>query len=184
MYLLLFLLIVVLIFFLLLNIYPIKIIGNINFYKIPDFNILFSWLYPFIKGNIVSNNGDIYLNIYFFNKKVYKKYLKNNGIIKNSKSNKSIKNLIYIIKELKPNYAEIKTSYGFSDPSNTGIAYGIINLLSQYINFDVFDNNPNFNMDEDYFDIVATMKFKALSIIKLLTINKKNYKKNLSYESK
>lgn len=65
MYVLLFLLIVILIFLLLLNIYPIKVIGNFNSHDIPNFNILFSWLYPFIKGNIISNNGDIYLDIYF-----------------------------------------------------------------------------------------------------------------------
>ncbi|NOH15991.1 hypothetical protein HMJ28_06280 [Clostridium cochlearium] len=175
MYVLLFLLIVILIFLLLLNIYPIKIIGNFNSHDIPNFNILFSWLYPFIKGNIISNNGDIYLDIYFFNKKIYKKPIKNNGNIKNS---------FYMLKELKPSYAEIKTSYGFSDPSNTGVTYGIINLLSQYINFDVFHNNPDFSMDYDYFDITTIMKFKPLSIIKLLTINKKNYNKQISYENK
>ncbi|MCG4580631.1 hypothetical protein [Clostridium cochlearium] len=89
-----------------------------------------------------------------------------------------------MLKELKPSYAEINTSYGFSDPSNTGVTYGIINLLSQYINFDVFHNNPNFSMDYDYFDITTIMKFKPLSIIKLLTINKKNYNKQISYENK
>ncbi|BDR87307.1 hypothetical protein [Clostridium tetani] len=177
MYLLLFLLIVILILLLLLNIYPVKIIGNVNSYEIPDFNILFSWLYPFLKGTIVSNNGDIYLDIYIFNKKIYKRPLKN-------KNNGNIKNLISMLRQLKPDYAELKTSYSFTDPSNTGVTYGIINLLSQYINFDVFHNNPDFNMEEDYFNITTIMKFKTLAIIKLLNINRKNYNKKFSYESK
>lgn len=177
MYLLLFLLIVILIFLLLLNIYPVKIIGNVNSFEIPNFNILFSWLYPFLKGTIVSNNGDIYLDIYIFNKKIYKRPLKN-------KNNVNIKNLISMLRQLKPDYSELKTSYSFTDPSNTGITYGIINLLCQYINFDAFHNNPDFNMEEDYFNITAIMKFKTLAIIKLLNISRKDYNKKFSYESK
>lgn len=156
------LLVLLLIIFLLLAIYPLKVSINVHSDKLPDFHFEGSWLKPILKGIVTEEHKEMVLKIYLLNNKVYKKSLMQNDDAKNPKS---FSDKIDFVKSLDPKFEKLEASYGFEDPSVTGMVFGAINLFSPYIQSFKFFNNPDFNMLQDYFYVDA--KFN-ISIPKLL----------------
>ncbi|MFD3156797.1 DUF2953 domain-containing protein [Haloimpatiens sp. FM7330] len=161
-----------LIILILIAVVPLKIMFNSD--KNLDFHILVTWLNPLFKANIQNKNTIIFLSIYLFNKKISSKPIK----AKNKKTKKlNNKNKLYYLQQIKPYYLNIDTSYGFRDPSTTGILYGIINSLTELIDLRNIQNNPNFVTENDYFNVNGIIKLNiASTIIKLLSSYIKSYR--------
>ncbi|MCY6483842.1 DUF2953 domain-containing protein [Clostridium aestuarii] len=156
----------------LITIVPLKIIFNSD--ENLDFHILVTWLNPFLKASIQNKNTIIFLSLYLFNKKVLAKPIK----AKAKKTKKlNNKNKLYYLRQVKPYYFNIDTSYGFKDPSTTGIIYGIINSFTKLIDFKNIRNNPNFVTENNYFNVNGIIKLHIVStIIKLLSSYVKSHK--------
>ncbi|KGM97053.1 membrane protein [Clostridium novyi A str. 4552] len=172
------LLILLLAIILLLSLIPIKVYLNANSTDFPNFNIIFSWLYPFFQGKIYFNeNSIITLNIYFF-KKLFK--TKPLTIKRHSNGNASD-----FIKNCRLNIIDLKTHYGFSDPSITGFICGIINTIP----INSFKNNilnyPDFTTDTTYFDTTGIIEINMFYLLTQLVKSRfHTSSKNISYANK
>ncbi|OFI05840.1 hypothetical protein CLOACE_15350 [Clostridium acetireducens DSM 10703] len=170
----LFFVIIILLILLLIIIFPVKIIFDFNS-KVFKFNVKILWLYPFFKATINENSKGI-LEFYLFNKKVLTK-----NLIKNLKYKHNIK----FIKQIQPKYFNLQLSYGFKDPSITGVVCGSVYALSKCINITNLCNNPNFNVDSTYVNVSGLMEFNVISTgLKLLNLYKKNNLRQMSYANK
>lgn len=175
MFILTFIISILLIFLLLLVLIPFKITFSVISEQESKINLIFSWISPFLKGELI----DYSLNhatfaIYLFNKKVGNKNFKFK--FKNNNTNK-----LDIFKSIIPKYVNIETYYGFEDPSITGFLCGIINLIPDYSEASVIYNNPDFTTDTSYFNGRGVIKINIFSaIIKLINSNTKNNSK-ISY---
>ncbi|MBU5485828.1 DUF2953 domain-containing protein [Clostridium sp. MSJ-11] len=157
MYILLILLLIILLFILLLAIFPVSIAIGVNSYEIPEYNLTFSWLKSILRGNIKSNDGIKIINLYLFDKKILDRPLKN--------VNGGMNNNINLIRRIKPDYIVMETSYGFNDPSITGMVYGFISFISQYLNIDELYHNADFMTEDSFFNMKGLIKINALSAI-------------------
>ncbi|WP_315120352.1 DUF2953 domain-containing protein [uncultured Clostridium sp.] len=157
MYILLILLLIIVLFILLLAIFPINIAVGVNSYEIFEYNLIFSWAKSLVKGNIKNNDGCKILNLYLFNKKILDRPLKN--------VNGGMNHNINLIRRIKPDYIVMETSYGFNDPSITGMIYGFISFISQYLNIDELYHNADFMAEDSFFNIKGLIKVNALSAI-------------------
>jgi hypothetical protein len=170
MYLAVFLILVLLlILVILLSVYPLRVAGAFNSGQQPDFNLMFSWLNPFIKGFITRHGNQITLTINLFSRKLLvKSYLTENDTLK--LKGRNYRDYINIFKALEISNAKLYSSYGFLNPATTGVLCGTINLISQYINLDEFYNNADFFADHSYFNISAETDVNVLvSITRILT---------------
>lgn len=147
MYILSILLIVILVIIALLAIVPLKVSINIDSKKLPNYNFVMSWMNPLLKGRVTEERKEMLLKLYLINNKIYSKSLLNNGAL----NSRNISNKINFIKSLNPDFQKLEASYGFEDPSITGMLYGAISLFSQNIKAVDFYNNPDFNMLENHF---------------------------------
>jgi hypothetical protein len=124
-----------------------------------------SWLKSFIKGFVKTDEGKLILTVYLFNRKILTKKLPSN---KKKPSNLSNLKLIRCIKF---DNLTLKTSYGFEDPSTTGMLCGAINIISEYIDINNSCNNPDYSTDFDHFDIYIlaeiNLTHSLLNLIKL-----------------
>jgi hypothetical protein len=126
------------------------------------------WLYPLIKVLVTIENTKPVLKFYIF-----KKYL----FQINVKQSKSKSSRMDFVKIVNPKNIRINTSYGFTNPSTTGITCGAINLVSQFINIESIKHNPNFLTESDYIYLDATANVNlGTAIINLLrqTENRRN----------
>lgn len=128
-----------------------------------DMHLSACWLYPFIKVTARIKDTKPVMDLYLF-----KLHLINRAI-KTNRDKTGIKKAD-LIKILKPGDLSIKTKYGFTNPSVTGIACGAINAASQFNNIDFLDQIPDFMTEHDYiyFDASATINLGAalISLIK------------------
>ncbi|MCY6371219.1 DUF2953 domain-containing protein [Clostridium ganghwense] len=156
----------------LITIVPLKIIFNSD--ENLDFHILVTWLNPLFKASVQNKDTIIFLSVYLFNKKILSKPVK----AKNKKTKKlNNKNKLYYLQQVKPYYFNIDTSYGFKDPSITGIICGIINSFAELIDLRNIRNNPNFVTENNYFNVNGIVKLHIVStIIKLLSSYIKSHK--------
>lgn len=143
----------------LLSIFPIKVAITANSESLPNFHISFSWLNPFITGAVTPRGQGLMITIKLFNMKIIKK-----DLAMKLNNNKNI-NKLDLIRNLKLNNIELKTSYGFKDMSITGMTCAAINIISQYIHLNSINNNPDFTAEYDYFEIDGILYVNALSII-------------------
>ncbi|MGY0375002.1 hypothetical protein [Clostridium sp. JNZ J1-5] len=164
------LLFLILLIFELLAIIPLKIKVIVNSEELPNFCFKASWLGSFFKGIVTRENNAMFLTVYSFNTKVFKKELKNN-------SNGYIDKLNFI-KTLRVNFIDVKVSYGFQDPSITGMLCGAVDLVSSYINLDTLYNDFDFYSDHDYFNINVLANINMINL--LVTIFKYNKKTKVS----
>lgn len=169
MYLLIFLLLFVLLILLLLAVYPVKAILSYNSEQLPDFHLMLSWLYPFLRAAVIRHDNKNFLTLYLFNKKVYSKDLKG------GKKTANYTDRLELIRTMKPEHMKLNTSYGFEDPAVTGVVCGAVDLLSEYVNFEVLDNRPDFYVLDSYFNMNASAEFNALSsLIRILKLKRGN----------
>lgn len=160
----------------LITVVPLKITFNSD--ENLKFHILITWLNSLFIASIKNKDTIIFLSVYLFNKKILSKPMKSKT--KNAKKSHT-KNKLYYLREFKPYYLNIYTSYGFKDPSTTGIVCGIINSLSELIYSENIYNNPDFVSEDNYFNINGIVKLNIVStIIKLLSSYVKSHK--LTYE--
>lgn len=162
----------------LVSLISIKIYLNANSIDLPNFNIIFSWIYPFFQSKIYLNeNSIITLNIYFFKKLFKTTPLK----IKTNFDGNSFE----FIKNIKLNSIDIETHYGFSDPSITGFICAIINTIPIYALKNNILNYPDFTSHTSYFDTTGVIKINLISLITQLLKSKfSNSKKNILYANK
>jgi|GEM_PF-567403 len=132
-----------------------------------DIHSTVCWLYPFVKGVVKMDASTPVLDIYLFRKHFIRKNILRKGT-KNSNSEKRIKKQD-LLKIFEPKGLSINTSYGFMNPSTTGITCGAVNAASQFINIDYFNQFPDFMSTHDYiyFDAKASVNFGA-SLINLM----------------
>lgn len=143
-----------------LYIVPIKAAINYNTDNIESFHVIITWLSSIVKIDAIKTERNITLKTYLFDKKIFSREL----AVKSDKIN-NLSN----IKKLKPYNIKLNTSYGFQDPSVTGVFCGALNLLTEYFQVEQLYNNANFSSDYDYIHINALADFNALSsLINLL----------------
>jgi len=150
---------------------PLKVLFNVNSAELPDFHFQAFWLSPILKGVIKEEHKKMVLKVYLLNNKILTKPLQNNN------SSKSFLDKINFLRELHPNFEKLETSYGFEDPSITGMVYGAINMLSPYVKSEIFYNNADFSMLQNYFYIDTVFYINIIHLIKVLF--KYNQKPNM-----
>lgn len=160
----------ILLIFELLAIIPLKVKVIVDSKELPNFCFKASWLSPFLKGTVTKENSSMFLTVYLFNAKVLKKELKNASTGYIDKLN--------LIKDLKVNFIDVKVSYGFEDPSITGMLCGAVDLVSSYINLDTLYNDFDFCSDYDYFNLNVLANINMINL--LVTICKYNKKAKVS----
>ena len=163
---LLLLLILILVFLVLLSVYPLKIAFSVNSYDIPDYNVTFSWLNPFLKGRVEKNENNKVIIVYILGKKVFQRSLTN--------ASPDLNKIVAMLRQIKPEYISLQASYGSQDPSITGIIYGAINAMSSYLNFDELHINPDFLVEDSYFNAKGIVRINMLNaIIRYFSISRK-----------
>ncbi|ABK60520.1 hypothetical protein [Clostridium novyi] len=172
------LLIILLIIMLLVSLIPIKIYLNANSTDFPNFNIIFSWFYPFFEGRIyINENSIVTLDIYLF-----KKLFKSKPLTIKKHSNG---NLYDSIKNFKLKSIDFETHYGFSDPSITGFICGIINILPINALKNNILNYPDFTTDTTYFNTTGVIEINMFFLLVQLMKSKfHTSSKNVSYANK
>lgn len=115
--------------------------------KTEDINLTLLWLDPLIKAFVTIEDTKIILNLYLLRKLILKRTLK-----RDKQKNIELKYL----RLSQPKDVHVHVNYGFHDPFTTGIAWGIINLASEFVNIDYLDQAPNFLADNDYIYLHAT----------------------------
>jgi hypothetical protein len=135
-----------------------------------DLNMTLLWLQPFFKAVITLEESKPVLVIYLFNRKLYKK------VLKLQKKRPSNMNLVRITN---PKDIHVKTQYGFTDPSMTGITCGAVNLASQLINIDEITHIPDFTAYNDYIYFDATAEVNIGSTLINLMKSKNSKLRNL-----
>lgn len=180
MYILLILVSIILILTTLVALVPLKVRFRMDSEDLLNSSLNFSWLNPFLNLTIQNENNNITKTFYLFNKVVLK-----NSIYTQKNKKHSSKDLLEFMKQIKLKYADLKTSYGFNDPSITGIVYGTTNIVSQYINLDFFTNEPDFYTNTTYFNINAYLELSITPlIIGYFRYNSLSYVPQPAYQNK
>lgn len=161
MYVLIFVIFVILIIIILLSMVPLNIKCSFDSDELADFQLSLSWIRPLIKGIIKREGNNVIFTLYLYNKKI---------LLKNITANKpNDTNNFKLIKYIKFLDVRLQTSYGFEDPSITGMVCGAINMISEYIDSNDSVNNPDFSTDYDYFNFNVAVKVNVLvSIFNIL----------------
>jgi hypothetical protein len=154
MYVFIFVIFVILLILILLSMVPLNIKCSFNSEKLADFKLSLLWLRPLIKGMVKRDGNNVIFTLYLYNKKILSKNL----TAKKSKRTNNFK----LIKYIKFLDVRLQTSYGFEDPSITGMVCGAINIISEYIDSNDSVNNPDFSTDYDYFNFNVAVKVNVL----------------------
>jgi hypothetical protein len=169
MYVLVVLLLIASLIIVLLATNPIKVAFSYDSEQMNEYRMIFSWLKPAVSGSVTKVNNKTILNAYFFNKKIIEKELKGKALSQRDKIN--------MIREIHPHLIKLQTSYGFMDPSVTGMVCGSINMISEYIGVDDLYNHPDFSVDHDYFNAHATAEVDALNSLRIMLKNRNKVSK-------
>lgn len=125
-----------------------------------EINMTLLWLNPFIKAFIAFENSIPILKVYLFNQLILQRALKRK---------KKKRGGMELVQLSNPKEVHVSVDYGFRDPFTTGIACGVINVASQFINIDSINQTPDFMSSNDYIYFDATAKVNLGSaIIKFL----------------
>ena len=124
-----------------------------------DINMTLSWLNPVFKALVTVQDTKPILTLYLFNKRIL------NRTFKKGQNKPRAMN---IVKLINPKNINVNAYYGFKDPFTTGIACGVINIASQFINIDSINHIPDFMTTNDYIYLDATAKVNlGATIIRL-----------------
>lgn len=146
-------------------IFPLKAAFSFSSELQQDFHIVTTWLGPLLKALIYKQGEESLITIYLFNQKVLTKNL--------IRQTKKYSDTLDLIKTINPEHIKLQSSYGFEDPSITGMVCGTFDMISQYINLDDLYNNPDFNAESDYFNISAEAEIYLLPTLLRLIKTKK-----------
>lgn len=151
----------------LLQLVPIRAFFNYDIEEPTNFQLIIRWLNSFFKSTIIKKNGATKISIYLFNVKIMAKNTKH--------ENKGISKILNFLKTLNPSFLKINVSYGFVDPSITGMIFGAAELVCNHIQMLELSNNADFNTDYDYGKIYAIGTFRAIPTLKkLINYNKQS----------
>lgn len=150
----LFLIILIILFIMLLLVTVIKVTFLLNTDQEIIALTLF-WLYPFLKIKITNEGNPFILTGYLFTIPIIKKQIK-----ANQKKAKQMQ----LIKKISMENLHIHSSYFFSDPFMTGLACGILGVLSSYFHLH-FENKPNFFSSRDFVYISSSADINIGSTI-------------------
>jgi hypothetical protein len=158
-------------------IFPVKVTAAFISEQQPDIHLIASWLNPLLKIVVTRLEGHTLLTVQLFNRKVYSKDFSKDA------SNLKIKTIhitdyINKLKAFKIKGIKLFATYGFIDPSVTGMLFGIIDIVTQAIGFEEYYNNADFAADSSYFNITAEAKVNAAASILQLFHNKLFYSHN------
>lgn len=149
--------------------FPIRVNAALNSEQQADMYLSITWLSPFLKGLITNKNNHITLVLYLFEKEVLEKRLTNKKALSNRTAFGRYRDYIKLARSLRVANSRIYASYGFDNPALTGVVYGAISMVSQYIHLNEFYNNADFISEHSYFNINAYMEINAArSILKIL----------------
>lgn len=155
-------------------VFPVKIFAAANSEQLPELRMVFTWLKPLFRGTVEKNDDGVLLKIYLFNKGILTQNIRSQGT--------SIGEIFNTLREAHLRSIKINASYGFEDPSITGMFFGAVNLVSEYLDIDVEYNRPDFNLWDDYFSIKATAEANPLSLmLSYFKSGKKHTKMNPLY---
>lgn len=172
MYFIVFLTLLLLIFFtlgLLLYIYPVKVAASLNSGEQQDVYAEASWLRPFLEAYVIRKNSSPALTVKLLGKRVYEKQLLTKSQDNAANRNKGYMDYIDMARSLKLEKAKLYASYGFEDPSITGMLFGAIDFIPQYIELEEYYNNGDFAADRSFYNIAAEAEFNAaLSLATLM----------------
>jgi ADP-glucose pyrophosphorylase len=144
--------------------FPVKIYASFVSSQKPELYAAATWLNPLLKTYAKSDNGKVFLTIYIFNRKLISKSFSHT-----KQKERSFNDYINKIKAVKTEEAKLQASYGFEDPSITGLIFGVIDVLSQSIRFDEYYNNADFSSDSTFFNIIVELKINtAVSLLRVL----------------
>lgn len=128
-----------------------------------EMNVVLLWLNPFINAVITVEDAIPTLRVYVFKKLLFQSRLK-------SGKRKRNHGVMDLVKLSNPKDVYVNVHYGFRDPFTTGIACGVVNAASQFINIDSISHTPDFMSANDYIHLDATAKVNIGSaLIKLFT---------------
>jgi hypothetical protein len=145
--------------------YPLKASFSFNSELQQDFHLIVTWLSSSFKAIVYRSDDENLITIYLFDKKLFTKPLKKHA--------KRYTNILDLIKTIRPEHIKLQSSYGFEDPSVTGMICGTFDILSQYIVLDDLYNNPDFYTQFDYFKISAEAEIDLFStLIRILKTKK------------
>ena len=131
--------------------------------------LILSWLYPLFKAAVSYESNVPIMEVYLFNLSIYKKVLKAGK----HKVNLREFNKMKLLRNAELKDIDVRVSYGFPDPSVTGMAYGVLGIISQFVNVDSLSQKADFFADEDYVEIFATANLNiGLTLVNLIKINK------------
>lgn len=117
-------------------------------------NLTVAWLNPFFRVTAELQYGIPVLTCYLFHRKVYARQIKSlSGQHKNGRKRKG-----NIAGHIHHSHVNVSTSYGFKDPFSTGITYGLLNIVTQYLPVLSFSQHPDFLSGRDYVHVDATAK--------------------------
>lgn len=161
---------VLLVLIVLMAVFPFKLAAAFVSEQQPDMHLAVSWLNPVFKLILTRNESHTYLTIQLLNYKVYSKDLSKDTINFKKKA-KHMNDYINMLRAFKVKGIKLYASYGFIDPSLTGMLFGIIDIVSQTIGFEEYYNNADFASDSTYFNITASAKVNAAtSVYQLLSM--------------
>ncbi|WP_024832250.1 hypothetical protein [Ruminiclostridium josui] len=127
------------------------------------------WLHPFIMARFTLEKGNPILNIHVFGKHLLKRTIK-------KKFGKGYS--IDYLRAIAPEDIKVTTHYGFTNPFDTGITCGAVNMVSQLINISTFENQPDFLAENDYIYLNASAKIyigpAIMKILKIIRLNRRD----------
>lgn len=113
--------------------------------------ISITFLYPLLKATVDMENGTFYLSVYLLKLKLFTSKL----------IRRKISNIKRLFKSVRMTDLELSSSYGFKDPSVTGLISGAYGILSSFVHIRRLTLIPDFLSDEHYFLVDASANIKV-----------------------
>lgn len=136
------------------------------------------WLYPLFKAELTANNAKPVLQMYLFQKRIYQTDMEN----AKHKENKSKMNKIELIRSAAVSNVDVEVSYGFFSPFATGIVCGTLDILTQYVAIDTFNQRPDFTADDGHLAIDASAELNVgRTLQNLMSAYRQNGAQKLSF---
>ena len=115
-----------------------------------DMFISIKCMYPFLYMLINVEDDIPYLYVYLFKIRIYRSKLKKSRKLKTKK----------LLKSADTSDFNIKSTYGFKDPSTTGFLYGVFGIITGYVDVENIEISPDFMSDTDYIHMDASTNLK------------------------
>jgi hypothetical protein len=143
----------------------------------PDIYITASWLNPLLKANLTKPEDKFILTVYLFNSKVLTKSF-HKDTSKLGRPLKDLNHYMNLMRTLRVEGIKLYATYGFTDPSITGMLFGTIDIVAQTFSFQDYYNNADFFSDNNYFNITAKARLNLTNFTLQLLRDKLFYSQN------